>query len=1456
MKNERFRIRAGLMAALALLVHHGGDIGQAKAQTQDPIWSSGNTQISFPNWNQVASVQPLPTPTTTSIPQQYRYNGTVAQRSQFAQYDRERNLLFFAVDGNIYNANGYLIADAGSTPGDRNCRVCTFKGNEFHVVPVPGSCSRYYIISLFGVEGGNEEILSNGFAVTSTARSRIRIGVLDLTLMNDFPVYNDPSCPVRGRFLSTYELGVPGINLLQDFDEVDSYGIDGDLVDGDPQYYLTEGSLHTSEVGVGMVHAASIELDNDIRVIMMARTGTRMVPMIITANGVRRLPGSSSQGYYPMEWHQDGDVVHDVQDNDQSFRGEMAIRQVGNELRVAYSSYFDALSSGQLFNENRVTYWRFQLFAPGAPAVLGFTMVPYTSSNPNPRQYATDQTLPNTTDPPLDHLGNVVTRPSICGLEFSPSGQYLYFTKSGRGYEGSYSPNFGYIDVTVQCALPPAVCNAIFFPSTGDPASSRRLVETQLGMNYNSDAQASLYMIGTEPNGSNWLGSFDHPDDPTNGTWHTQELALPSVAYRTPDGGNPQYRLLNHRVANSNHYSKLRAVDCCVDYVTMKDLGRTITTTSTPWNPGDNPFCDANGPVYIANELRIVSGVNVVANDMEFRFGPEARLVIERGATFSSTRCVFTSACERWPGIRLEGNTANTYQDNPNGVGNPNLPRSLEQGWLRLTDNSVVENAWVGVWCAREMENHQPDPDYYGGCMRATNSTFRNCVNGVRVQNYHRFNAGAIELPNQTLIANCSFEINADWPSYAAHWQVRLDNVRHMKITNCSFENSAPQLFPPDETGGGIFLFNATAYVDGNSNPAQSYIKGFYMGVFNASGELNSVRVSKMHFAENVYGIADLQSSMVEYAENNFHVPDIGTAPNPRVGMLLWQTKHFTVEQNSFTGETQEGSVGIFFVGAEVNADGSPAGPWWYEDERIYDNTFKNLQAGNLISGIHRGNKATDVDAGLQLLCGDYTDNMFDIALLERSIVRPNQGQTISGPNQNELAGNRFFSTSNCSSQFDWALDADWNNINTYTSMVINYKRHEFPDDVVGVSCDQWLNPELENEFDDIPVPFSDDFIKATNCAGGVYPIVQSGMGTHQLGYLQAKNLLTAAINTYEGQVDLGDTPDLETALKQDAPYLPSATLRDLLLAKHPLSDDVLALMLKRPLPMDPWHITQVLLQNSKLNPGIWKLAQEQQVLSAFLLGVVGQAQSGTGQTVKQLLEQEIVQRRLEMTSHMNVLGHIYARDTVGIPTDSLIKMLLFDTDKENVIQRLHTLVGLQRYTEAQTLLDGQLNAYTGKQVLQDLMDLQQSVGNDWKTLTGSGKDQLTQLAMEGKAGSPQAAAILLSLGAAAPIPPVHFPNFTKSRRVAAGGRTSDLASDQPALACYPNPSHMSTFVTYPAELDGTNMTLLDAKGALVFTMRLGGHGLLEVDTKNLAEGLYQVVAPGTGLSTKLTVQH
>jgi hypothetical protein len=51
-------------------------------------------------------------------------------------------------------------------------------------------------------------------------------------------------------------------------------------------------------------------------------------------------------------------------------------------------------------------------------------------------------------------------------------------------------------------------------------------------------------------------------------------------------------------------------------------------------------------------------------------------------------------------------------------------------------------------------------------------------------------------------------------------------------------------------------------------------------------------------------------------------------------------------------------------------------------------------------------------------------------------------------------------------------------------------------------------------------------------------------------------------------------------------------------------------------------------------------------------------------------------------------------------------------------------------------------------------------------------------------------------------------------------------------------------------------MVIIDAKGSLVHTQTLQPSGLLELDTKELPDGMYQIAIPGTAFSTKLSVQH
>ncbi|MBK7111827.1 MAG: T9SS type A sorting domain-containing protein [Flavobacteriales bacterium] len=155
---------------------------------------------------------------------------------------------------------------------------------------------------------------------------------------------------------------------------------------------------------------------------------------------------------------------------------------------------------------------------------------------------------------------------------------------------------------------------------------------------------------------------------------------------------------------------------------------------------------------------------------------------------------------------------------------------------------------------------------------------------------------------------------------------------------------------------------------------------------------------------------------------------------------------------------------------------------------------------------------------------------------------------------------------------------------------------------------------------------------------------------------------------------------------------------------------------------------------------------------------------------------------------------------------------------------------------------------------MNDLLTMQQSKAGNWKELDQVDKNILYAHAAKGKTGAARAAAILLSLEEDSPLPPVRFPNTTKSRRIVQ--RNKIVALLDPTLACYPNPSNATSYLTYPAALDGSTMVIIDAKGSLVHTQTLRTSGLLELDTKEFPEGMYQIAIPGTAFSPKLSVQH
>lgn len=135
-------------------------------QTQNNIWS-------LPPYYYKTGFPPQLLPSDLNDPM--RYNGQPSQYSHNAMQDAQGNLLFFVVDGQVFDKNGYLIDNLVNynVISDRIWGV-----SEFVIIPDPGNCKRYYFITQHRWIGSND-----------FSDEKLFYGILDLSASNNFAGY-------------------------------------------------------------------------------------------------------------------------------------------------------------------------------------------------------------------------------------------------------------------------------------------------------------------------------------------------------------------------------------------------------------------------------------------------------------------------------------------------------------------------------------------------------------------------------------------------------------------------------------------------------------------------------------------------------------------------------------------------------------------------------------------------------------------------------------------------------------------------------------------------------------------------------------------------------------------------------------------------------------------------------------------------------------------------------------------------------------------------------------------------------------------------------------------------------------------------------------------------------------------------------------------------------------------
>ncbi len=1385
------------MAVGAALVLTGVGIETACAQAD--AWAIGSSYAILPQIDSPDPEAPTGLP-AHPIATANAYTGQPAQRSQHVRSTGDGRILFFEVDGNVYDGQGWLIADARA----QGCQDCVEPGAmEFISVPVPGSCNLFYLLS--AAASGPVDATHTYFG------SHIQWSILDLDAENPrFP--EDPTnpyyCPKRGRLMTHQEiLGMP---QFQGFD-VYSEAL------GDPGLYSSD------RVGYLSAPTFSQSITPMMRVVQSANGSSWLFVVMndrvhlyhITASGIQlidALPNDPNRNWVQTfslnptgkAYFRDADAVMTVDP------------MTGDEVIVLAMTDGDGM---KLWPDVSTSYnLLVHRYSGSSGAYLAAPSTAY-SLFLNPSQCSAAQPA-------------VGVAPGLRGCALTADGSGVYVLGERTPDCTNWETFAAHVAIGTG-----AVTDVTYAFGQAVPASLTRSRIYRNNIAHVIDDEPAPPRNAIYLPGGTTVGALVGIQDPNDLEFDADVFdGIQATSFNNlGNSGHIKPRFINVGVAADRYLSAANRESCCVFLGTHGSgvVGKHEQLGYGVWTDEANPYGDQQELIFTC-DLVVKPGASLYLNHLNMRFAPDAKVVVERGGKLVSNNTTFTSlTCpnKRWPGIRVEGNTSNPVQTQSGS------PVDGRQGWLQM-DVSTIENAEIGVWCAREVAPGLATGTHFGGVFRATNSTLRNCLVGTRIERYQRMSSAGAVLSNLCQFANCTFETNSDWPDFGMNvprYHADLYDVQGVRFLQCDFLNNASSSFGPFDRGWGIFGFAAGFDVEGSEVEDASLFQGLTAGVVAATGPVRKANVRRSWFRNNYVG-ALMQgcTSGPEVSRSHFFVPPSAGSDYPPTGLILHGSSHYLIEENDFQG----GGLANMNVGLLIRGDVRDA-------NRIYNNNFTGLAAGTYTNDRQKGYDPNfgQEFAGLKLLCGDYSDCGYEYLLGDNTYIDAAQGAWNGSEFESQLAANRFFNGGIPGISISTVQPQGAN------APFFNYIRHNVTE------CD----PHDENNpyFNDIWISEANSFDKEVACGNGFLSDIGGGGGVS--GYRLASAQMRSVKANFNGTVDTGEKVDIEEAIKQRDPVLPSHTLRDYLLARCPLSDAVLLEVIYREEPMEPWHITQVMLGNARLSPRVMEALERSELLNAYMLSIVRNA--GNGPTVKDLLQKELAQRSSEKAHYLVLaLDEILADSTLASPTDSLFAMMAYAPDGGDLYGLAQIAMAQGDHLTATAWLDSLLAARDmGQDVLRELVDMHEQVGNDWQQADADQRARLEQLAEKKDPGSAYAWAIRYHLGETQDLPLLPFPAATKRYQPARHTNTGTV--DLQMLQAHPNPTSGRSMVVIGSGVDeASRLHLSDPTGRLIRTLPVGANQqLLELDLSGLADGLYVIelfVGDFKLAATKLTLQH
>lgn len=605
-------------------------------------------------------------------------------------------------------------------------------------------------------------------------------------------------------------------------------------------------------------------------------------------------------------------------------------------------------------------------------------------------------------------------------------------------------------------------------------------------------------------------------------------------------------------------------------------------------------------------------------------FSPGTKLIIEPGAKVDLNGGTLTNLCGNfWKGVEV--------------LGDPNQSQipMTNQGYLLMRNGAVIENAEVGVSLFGTDEDGNLIPQSEGGVVRGYSSTIRNCKRQVWMRKYKNMYNG-IEYPNRSKFQNTDFLLTVDYDQTASYPDmVRLEGVKDIQFSSCEFQ------YQHEVEAGlarpiGIRSYNSSFTVAGNS--------GFWWlsaGVrgYDYSG-MKPCYIRDSQFKYNDRGVILTGVNNAEITGNTFDVPtgdgswplDQSMPPWPiPYGVYLYGCAGYEVEDNMMTGVNYIGNVGLTIKKSDQVADA------------FYRNDFANLYVGSLM----QGNNQFGADGeGLQFRCNVYGNEdgtnecIYSAAATENdAAIAENQGSPA------KPIGNRFYPDCPGGVETEVYFDGDSPDGLLYHHHLEPETRPDCSTPPPHVTLSNTSFPFIPGDGPVSSCPEDPSVITGT---GEVKAAFQGAVGDH----VQLKAL-------YDGELDGGDTDYLLDQIHD--PLVSSFNLRNLLLASMPVKDAVLLAALYREPAMDPWHLTQVMLDASPLNPDVLLAVMSSWLDESYKI-MIREQQEEEEYSWKQWIEAELGCLRHDVERARHDYVRKVLQDTVGNPLDSIL-LVLADAD-------------------------------------------------------------------------------------------------------------------------------------------------------------------------------------------------